>query len=156
MSTLDPEDQNKLFSACFEGAKQGITFPGKEELKRIKQYYNENKPDKTFDDAIEYILKLDRPPAGFTSAILMATLDEDVFEKLKEEVEKRNSTAKEVAIQILNKTLGDGLAESTKVMETGIIRIIFSKEGKQKINNISSSKKISKNQVINNLIGEEL
>ena len=57
MSTLDPEDQNKLFSACFEGAKKGITFPGKEELKRIKQYYNENKPDKTIDDAIEFYNK---------------------------------------------------------------------------------------------------
>ena len=55
MSSLNVEDQNRLFSACTESAKKGITFPTKEEFKRIKEYYNKNKPDKTIDDAIEDI-----------------------------------------------------------------------------------------------------
>ena len=88
MSSLDVEDQNRLFSACTESAKKGITFPTKEEFKRIKEYYNKNKPDKTIDDAIAYILKIDRPPAGFTSAAFMALLNENVFEKLREEITK--------------------------------------------------------------------
>ena len=60
MSSFEPEEQNKLFSACFELAQKGTKFPGKEELKRVKQYYNENK-DVSFDDAIAYIFKMDRP-----------------------------------------------------------------------------------------------
>ena len=105
MSSFEPEEQNKLFSACFELAQKGTKFPGKEELKRVKQYYNENK-DVSFDDAIAYIFKMDRPPKGFTSSGLMAVLDEDVFDNLMKRVEEKNSSAKEV-VQEVQRGLAD-------------------------------------------------
>ena len=156
MSTLEPEIQNRLFSYFFEAVEQGIDFPTKEDFKRIKEHYNKNKPNITIDDAIAYILKTDMPPAGFTSAAFMALLNENVFEKLREEAKKRNSTLKEVTLQILRKKLGADFVQSVKIMESGIIRILFSLEGKKEFDRIVSSKKIKKNEFVNNLIGDEV
>ena len=153
MSAFEPEEQNKLFSACFELAEKGIKFPGKEELKRIKQYYNENK-DASFDDAIAYIFKVDRPPEGFTSTIFMAALDEDVFDKLMKNVDERNSSAKEVVQEALREKLGEDSVSGIRVMETGIIRVIFSKEGKEKFDTNARAKSLRKNAFMNNLLGD--
>ena len=105
MSSLNVEDQNRLFSACTESAKKGITFPTKEEFKRIKEYYNKNKPDKTIDDAIAYILKIDRPPAGFAFTSFVALLTADVFERLVQDAEKRGTPINELVSQILAKKI---------------------------------------------------
>jgi hypothetical protein len=153
MSAFEPEEQNKLFSACFELAQKGTKFPTKEELKRVKQYYNENEGT-TFDDAIAYILKMDRPPEGFTSSIFMAVLDKDVFDKLMKKVEERNSSAKEVAQEVLRKKLGENLVSGIRVMESGIIRVIFSKEGKEKFDTNAKYKSLRKNAYMNNLLGD--
>ena len=152
MSAFKPEEQNKLFSACFELAQKGTKFPTKEELKRVKQYYNENK-DVNFDDAIAYIFKMDRPPEGFTSSIFMAVLDKDVFDKLMKKVEERNSSAKEVAQEVLRKNLGENSVSGIRVMESGIIRVIFSKEGKEKFDTDAKAKSLRKNAFMNNLLG---
>jgi len=152
MSAFKPEEQNKLFSACFELAQKGTKFPTKEELKRVKQYYNENK-DVNFDDAIAYIFKMDRPPEGFTSSIFMAVLDKDVFDKLMKKVEERNSSAKEVAQEVLRKNLGENSVSGIRVMESGIIRVIFSKEGKEKFDTNAKAKSLRKNAFMNNLLG---
>ena len=151
MSSFEPEEQNKLFSACFELAQKGTKFPTKEELKRVKQYYNENK-DVNFDDAIAYIFKMDRPPEGFTSSIFMAVLDKDVFDKLMKKVEERNSSAKEVAQEVLRKNLGENSVSGIRVMESGIIRVIFSKEGKEKFDTDAKAKSLRKNAFMNNLL----
>jgi hypothetical protein len=151
MSAFEPEEQNKLFSACFELAQKGTKFPTKEELKRVKQYYNENK-DVNFDDAIAYIFKMDRPPEGFTSSIFMAVLDKDVFDKLMKKVEERNSSAKEVAQEVLRKNLGENSVSGIRVMESGIIRVIFSKEGKEKFDTNAKAKSLRKNAFMNNLL----
>ena len=151
MSAFEPEEQNKLFSACFELAQKGTKFPTKEELKRVKQYYNENK-DVNFDDAIAYIFKMDRPPEGFTSSIFMAVLDKDVFDKLMKKVEERNSSAKEVAQEELRKKLGENSVSGIRVMESGIIRVIFSKEGKEKFDTDAKAKSLRKNAFMNNLL----
>ncbi len=151
MSAFEPEEQNKLFSACFELAQKGTKFPTKEELKRVKQYYNKNK-DVNFDDAIAYIFKMDRPPEGFTSSIFMAVLDKDVFDKLMKKVEERNSSAKEVAQEVLRKNLGENSVSGIRVMESGIIRVIFSKEGKEKFDTNAKAKSLRKNAFMNNLL----
>ena len=153
MSSFEPEEQNKLFSACFELAQKGTKFPGKEELKRVKQYYNENK-DVSFDDAIAYIFKMDRPPEGFDSAIFMAVLDEDVFDNLMKRVEEKNSSAKEVAQEVLRKKLGEDSVSGIRIMESRIIRVIFSKEGKEKFDTNAKSKNLRKNAFMNNLLGD--
>jgi len=152
MSAFEPEEQNKLFSACFELAQKGTKFPTKEELKRVKQYYNENK-DVNFDDAIAYILKIDRPPKGFTSAVFMAALDQEVFEMLQAKAENDGESVREIALKILKKHYAENV-ESVKVMESGIIRMIFSKEGKDEFDRKATSKKIRKNQLVNDLVKE--
>ena len=163
MSSFEPEEQNKLFSACFELAQKGTKFPGKEELKRVKQYYNENKDpplgragigDASFDDAIAYIFKMDRPPEGFTSSGLMAVLDEDVFDNLMKRVEEKNSSAKEVAQEVLRKKLGEDSVSGIRIMESRIIRVIFSKEAKEKFDTNAKSKNLRKNAFMNNLLGD--
>ena len=153
MSSFEPEEQNKLFSACFELAQKGTKFPGKEELKRVKQYYNENK-DVSFDDAIAYIFKMDRPPEGFDSAIFMAVLDEDVFDNLMKKVEEKNSSAKEVVQEVLRKKLGEDSVSGIRIMESRIIRVIFSKEAKEKFDTNAKSKNLRKNAFMNNLLGD--
>ena len=153
MSSFEPEEQNKLFSACFELAQKGTKFPGKEELKRVKQYYNENK-DVSFDDAIAYIFKMDRPPKGFTSSGLMAVLDEDVFDNLMKRVEEKNSSAKEVVQEVLRKKLGEDSVSGIRIMESRIIRVIFSKEAKEKFDTNAKSKNLRKNAFMNNLLGD--
>jgi len=153
MSSFEPEEQNKLFSACFELAQKGTKFPGKEELKRVKQYYNENK-DVSFDDAIAYIFKMDRPPEGFDSAIFMAVLDEDVFDNLMKRVEEKNSSAKEVVQEVLRKKLGEDSVSGIRIMESRIIRVIFSKEAKEKFDTNAKSKNLRKNAFMNNLLGD--
>ena len=153
MSSFEPEEQNKLFSACFELAQKGTKFPGKEELKRVKQYYNENK-DVSFDDAIAYIFKMDRPPEGFDSAIFMAVLDEDVFDNLMKRVEEKNSSAKEVTQEVLRKKLGEDSVSGIRIMESRIIRVIFSKEAKEKFDTNAKSKNLRKNAFMNNLLGD--
>jgi len=153
MAGLELEEQNKLFSACFDNSKE-IKFPTKEEFKRIKQYYNENKSNGlTIDDAISHILKIDRPPKGFTSAVFMAALDQEIFERLQEKAENDGESVKETAQKILQKRYGENV-ESVKVMETGIIRMIFSKEGKDEFDKNAASKKIGKNQLVNDLVKE--
>ena len=153
MSSFEPEEQNKLFSACFELAQKGTKFPIKDELKRVKQYYNENK-DVSFDDAIAYIFKMDRPPEGFDSAIFMAVLDEDVFDNLMKRVGEKNSSAKEVAQEVLRKKLGEDSVSGIRIMESRIIRVIFSKEAKEKFDTNAKSKNLRKNAFMNNLLGD--
>ena len=153
MSSFEPEEQNKLFSACFELAQKGTKFPTKDELKRVKQYYNENK-DVSFDDAIAYIFKMHRPPEGFTSSGLMAVLDEDVFDNLMKRAEEKNSSAKEVVQEVLRKKLGEDSVSGIRIMESRIIRVIFSKEGKEKFDTNAKSKNLRKNAFMNNLLGD--
>ena len=151
MSSFEPIEQNKLFSACFELAEKGTKFPTKEELKRIKQYYNQNK-DVSFDDAIAYILKIDRPPEGFTSTIFMAVLDKDVFDNLMKRAKEKNSSVKEVVQEVLRKKLGENFVSGIRIMESGIIRVIFSKEGKEKFDTNAKAKSLKKNAFMNNLL----
>ena len=156
MSSLNVEDQNRLFSACTESAKKGITFPTKEEFKRIKEYYNKNKPDKTIDDAIAYILKIDRPPAGFAYTSFVALLTADVFERLVQDAEKRGTPINELVSQILAKKFGDDSVKDVKIKEGGIMRILFSKEAKSKFDQMAVSKKSRKNDMINRIMEEGL
>ncbi len=156
MSSLNVEDQNRLFSACTESAKKGITFPTKEEFKRIKEYYNKNKPDKTIDDAIAYILKIDRPPAGFAFTSFVALLTADVFERLVQDAEKRGTPINELVSQILAKKFGDDSVKDVKIKEGGIMRILFSKEAKSKFDQMAVSKKSRKNDMINRIVEEGL
>ena len=156
MSSLNVEDQNRLFSACTESAKKGITFPTKEEFKRIREYYNKNKPDKTIDDAIAYILKIDRPPAGFAFTSFVALLTADVFERLVQDAEKRGTPINELVSQILAKKFGDDSVKDVKIKEGGIMRILFSKEAKSKFDQMAVSKKSRKNDMINRIMEEGL
>jgi hypothetical protein len=153
MSTLEKDEQIKLFNAAeARYHNDGIEFPIKEEFKRIKEYYKKN-PEKTIDDAISHILKMDRPPRGFFSSIFMAALDREVFEMLQGKAENDGEPVKESALKILKTHYAENI-ESVKVMESGIIRMIFSKEGKDKFDKKAESKKIRKNQLINDLVKE--
>ena len=151
MSTLEKDEQIKLFSAVEQRYHtDGTEFPTKEEFKRIKEDYKKN-PEKTIDDSISYILKIDRPPKGFTSAVFMAALDQEIFEMLQAKAENDGETVKETALKILKKHYAEDV-ESVKVMGSGIIRMIFSKEGKNEFDKNAASKKIRKNQLVNELV----
>ena len=154
MSALEKDEQIKLFNAAEQRYyNDGTEFPNKEEFKRIKEDYKKN-PEKTIDDAISYILKIDRPPKGFTSAVFMAALDQEVFEMLQAKAENDGESVKETALKILKKHYAENV-ESVKVMESGIIRMLFSKEGKDEFDRKAASKKIRKNQLVNDLVKED-
>ena len=73
---------------------------------------------------------------------------------LQEKAESNNESVKEITLKVLKKRYGENVS-SVKVMESGIIRMIFSKEGKDEFDKNAHQKHITKNQLINDIVKEE-
>ena len=142
---LEPSDQIALVNEMWEFGRPFTTV----ELQRIKSYYKSN-PDKSIEDAIAHILKLDRPPKKEIIFIFISGLKGSIYQNLKEKSEENNLPLDKFAKQVFSKNFSENSITGIKVRQN-VVRIIFSEKGKKEFNEMARDKKISKNDMVNHI-----
>jgi len=142
---LEPSEQIALLNAMWEIDRPYTT----EELKRIKSFYKSNS-DKSIEEAVWHILKLDRLPKKEIIFIFISGLKESIYQNLKKKSEENNVPLDEFAKQVFSKNFSENSITGIKVRQN-VVRIIFSEKGKKEFNEMARDKKISKNDIVNHI-----
>lgn len=146
---LEPSEQRAMLYEMWEIDRPYTT----DEIKRIKSYYKSN-PDKSIQDAIAYILKLDRLPKKEIIFIFISGLKESIYQNLKKKSEENNFQLDEFVKQVFSKNFSKNSITGVKTRKN-VIRIVFSEKGKKDFNKMANSKGISKNDIVNHIFESE-
>ena len=148
IASFDSSEQIELVNAMWDSEKPF----GYDLLLRIKSY-RKSHPEKSLDDAITHILKIDRPKKTVIF-IFISGLKERIYENLVVKSAEKNIPLDDLVKQILSKQLPENSITSVKTRKN-LARIVFSENGKIEFNNLARSKSISKNDIVNHIFESE-
>lgn len=148
ITSFERSEQIVLINAMWDHEKPF----GYDLLLRIKSYYKSH-PEKSLDDSIDHILKLDRPKKTIIS-IFISGLKDSIYENLVVKSTEKNIPLDDFVKQILSKQLSENSITSVKTRKN-LVRIVFSEKGKKDFNKMANSKGVSKNDIVNHIFESE-
>jgi len=119
-------------------------------------YKMKKNPKKTFEDCFKEIGY--RIPEVIKSIVFISDIDPDILEKISKTAKEKGTTINEVAESILSKYFGTEELEGILIKNEEhykIIKIAFSEQGREKLDNFCKKDKISRESIINHLLLKE-
>jgi len=148
IASFEPSEQTTLVNAMWDSNQ---SF-GLELILRIKSFYKSH-PEKTLNDAITSILKIDMPKKLILD-IFISGLKDSIYDNLKKRSLEKNITIDEFGKEILSRSFSENSLIGVKIKKN-LVRIAFSTSGKKEFDKMTNSNTEIKNNLINTLFEKE-